>query len=114
MKRSTDRILTTHVGSLIRPQALQDFMRKKQGGQPYDHAAYAACLEDSVAEVVQKQASVGLDIISDGEYGKSISWSQDVLERLGGLGRRPVKEGADPGARGPDRARVPRSQQEPR
>src|SRR5579885_3445803 len=105
MKRSTDRILTTHVGSLIRPQALQDFMRKKQAGQPYDQAAYLKCLKDSVAEVVQKQASVGLDIISDGEYGKSISWSQYVIERLSGFERRPIKEGADPWARGADRTR---------
>ena len=105
MKRSTDRILTTHVGSLIRPQALQDFMRKKQSGQAYDQAAYLKCLKDSVTEVVQKQASVGLDIISDGEYGKSISWSQYVLERLSGFERRPIKEGADPWARGADRTR---------
>ncbi|MBV8537896.1 MAG: hypothetical protein JO128_20030, partial [Alphaproteobacteria bacterium] len=105
MKRSTDRILTTHVGSLIRPQPLQEFMRAKQGGKPYDQAAYAKCLSDSVAEVVQQQASVGLDVVSDGEYGKSISWSQYVLERLSGFERRPIKEGADPFARGADRTR---------
>jgi len=103
MKRSIDRILTTHVGSLIRPQALQDFMRAKQGGKPYDQAAYAKCLSDSVAEVVQQQASIGLDVVSDGEYGKSISWSQYVLERLSGFERRPIKAGADPWARGADR-----------
>src|SRR5215472_6869651 len=105
MKRSTDRILTTHVGSLIRPQPLQDFMRAKQGGKPYDQAAYAKCLTDSVTEVVQQQASVGLDVISDGEFGKSISWSQYVLERLSGFERRPIKAGADPFARGADRTR---------
>jgi 5-methyltetrahydropteroyltriglutamate--homocysteine methyltransferase len=105
MKRSTDRILTTHVGSLIRPQPLQEFMRAKQGGKPYDQAAYAKCLTDSVAEVVQQQASVGLDVVSDGEYGKSISWSQYVLERLSGFERRPIKAGADPFARGADRTR---------
>jgi 5-methyltetrahydropteroyltriglutamate--homocysteine methyltransferase len=105
MKHSTDRILTTHVGSLIRPPALQDFMRARQGGKPYDEAAYLKCLKDSVAEVVQQQASVGLDVVSDGEYGKSISWSQYVLERLSGFERRPIKEGADPWARGADRTR---------
>lgn len=105
MKRSTDRILTSHVGSLIRPQALQDFMRAKQGGKAYDEAAYAKCLKDSVAEVVQQQASIGLDIISDGEFGKSISWSQYVLERLSGFERRPIKPDADPWARGADRTR---------
>ena len=49
MKRSTDRILTTHVGSLIRPQALQDIMRAKQGGESYDQSAYEACLSESSA-----------------------------------------------------------------
>ena len=82
MKRSSDRILTTHVGSLIRPPALQDFLRAKQAGKPYDKAAYEACLKQSVAEVVHKQAEVGIDVVSDGEFGKSISWSQYVLERL--------------------------------
>src|SRR5580658_10138881 len=78
MKRSTNRILTTHVGSLIRPAALQEFLRAKQAGKPFDPTAYAKCLQDSVAEVVHKQADVGVDIVSDGEFGKSISWSQYV------------------------------------
>jgi 5-methyltetrahydropteroyltriglutamate--homocysteine methyltransferase len=103
MKRSTDRILTTHVGSLIRPPALQDFLRSKQASKPYDTAAYSQCLKDSVAEVVRKQAEVGIDIISDGEFGKSISWSQYVLERLSGFERRPIKAGANPFTRGVDR-----------
>ena len=62
MKRSTDRILTTHVGSLIRPQALQDFLRAKQAGKAYDEAAYAKCLTESVADVVHKQAETGIDV----------------------------------------------------
>ena len=57
MKRSSNRILTTHVGSLIRPPALQDFLRAKQAGKPYDEKAYQACLTDSVAEVVRHQAA---------------------------------------------------------
>ena len=93
MKRSSNRILTTHVGSLIRPSALQDFLRAKQAGKPYDRAAYEACLTQSVAEVVHKQAEVGIDVVSDGEFGKSISWSQYVLERLSGFERRPIKPG---------------------
>jgi 5-methyltetrahydropteroyltriglutamate--homocysteine methyltransferase len=105
MKRSSDRILTTHVGSLIRPTALQEFLRAKQAGKPYDEAAYAKCLEESVAEVVRKQADVGIDVVSDGEFGKSISWSQYVLERLSGFERRPIKSGANPFARGLDRER---------
>jgi 5-methyltetrahydropteroyltriglutamate--homocysteine methyltransferase len=105
MKRSTNRILTTHVGSLIRPAALQEFLRAKQASKPYDQTAYAKCLQDSVAEVVHKQAEVGVDIVSDGEFGKSISWSQYVLERLSGFERRPIKPGANPFTRGVDRER---------
>ena len=55
MNFSKDRILTTHVGSLIRPPALQDFLRSKQAGKPYDRGAYDACLKQSVAEVVRQQ-----------------------------------------------------------
>ena len=106
MKHSTTRILTTHVGSLIRPPALQEFLRAKQAGKPYDESAYQACLTSSVAEVVRQQAEVGIDVPSDGEYGKSISWSQYVLERLSGFERRPIKnEAANPFRRGADRAR---------
>src|ERR1700688_3369499 len=103
MKRSSDRILTTHVGSLIRPPALQEFLRAKQAGKPYDQAAYGNCLQDAVAAVVRQQAEVGIDVISDGEFGKSISWSQYVLERLSGFERRPIKSGANPFTRGVDR-----------
>jgi len=103
MKRSSDRIITTHVGSLIRPAALQDFLRTKQAGKPYDKSAYEARLKAAVAEVVQKQAEVGVDVVSDGEFGKSISWSQYVLERLSGFERRPIKPGANPFTRGLDR-----------
>src|SRR4029077_12877523 len=109
MKRSTDRILTTHVGSLIRPAPLQEFLRAKQAGKSYDksydQAAYEACLKSSVADVVRKQAEVGVDVVSDGEFGKSISWSQYVLERLSGFERRPMKPGGHPFARGADRTR---------
>jgi 5-methyltetrahydropteroyltriglutamate--homocysteine methyltransferase len=67
MKRSTDRILTTHVGSLIRPQALQDILRAKQAGQPYDQAAYETCLKQSIDDVVSRQADIGVDIVSEGD-----------------------------------------------
>jgi 5-methyltetrahydropteroyltriglutamate--homocysteine methyltransferase len=106
MKRSDDRILTTHVGSLIRPKDLQDFLRLKQAGKPYDEAAYRACLRQSVAGVVKRQAEAGVDVVSDGEFGKSISWSQYVLERLSGFERRPIRtETANPFKRGADRER---------
>ena len=95
MKRSTNRILTTHVGSLIRPQPLQEFLRARQGGKPHDQKAYDACLTSSVADVVRQQAQTGIDVVSDGEFGKAISWSQYALERLSGFERRPIKHGAD-------------------
>ena len=104
MKRSSSRILTTHVGSLVRPPALQEFLRAKQAGKPYDQAAYQKCLADLVAEVVHKQAETGIDVISDGEFGKSISWSQYVLERLSGFERRPIAAASkNPFTRGVDR-----------
>ena len=105
MKRSVDRILTTHVGSLIRPQPLQEFLRAKQASKPFDLQAYDNCLSRSVADVVRRQAEAGVDVISDGEFGKSISWSQYVLERLSGFERRPVKPGGNPFQRGADRER---------
>jgi 5-methyltetrahydropteroyltriglutamate--homocysteine methyltransferase len=105
MKRSTERILTTHVGSLIRPEPLKDFLRLKQAGKPFDQAAYEKCVREGVAEVVRRQSQAGVDVVSDGEFGKSISWSQYVLERLSGFERRPVKPGANPFQRGADRER---------
>ncbi len=108
MKHSTRRILTSHVGSLIRPQALQAQLRAKAAGTGYDAQAHAECLRESVAEVVREQAKVGIDVVSDGEYGKSISWSQYALERLSGFERRRLPpDAADPFARGADRARFP-------
>ncbi len=108
MKRSDNRILTTHVGSLIRPPALQEFLRAKQAGKPYDKQDYERCLTESVATIVRQQAQAGVDVVSDGEFGKSISWSQYALERLSGFERRPIKnEAANPFKRGADRTRFP-------
>ena len=103
MKRSTDRILSTHVGSLVRPPELQEFLRARQSGKPFDERAYDACLAAAVAEIVRRQAEAGIDVVSDGEFGKSISWSQYVLERLSGFERRPFKPGANTFQRGADR-----------
>jgi 5-methyltetrahydropteroyltriglutamate--homocysteine methyltransferase len=105
MKRSTDRILTTHVGSLIRPQALQDILRAKQAGQPYDQAAYEKCLKQSIDDVVSRQADIGVDVVSDGEFGKAISWNQYVVERLSGFELRAIPAGHRPGVPGADRTR---------
>jgi 5-methyltetrahydropteroyltriglutamate--homocysteine methyltransferase len=104
MQRSTDRILTTHVGSLIRPDSIRKFLRDKQKGEGYDPAAHAQCLKETVAEVVRRQAAAGIDVVSDGEFGKGISWSQYVVERLSGFERRPFKIG-NPFTRGADRER---------
>ncbi|HUQ75277.1 MAG TPA: cobalamin-independent methionine synthase II family protein [Burkholderiales bacterium] len=99
------RILTTHVGSLIRPPALLEFIRARQKREAYDQAAYRRTLAESVKEVVRHQAELGLDVPSDGEFGKSISWSQYALERLSGFERRVAPRGGNPFARGADRAR---------
>jgi 5-methyltetrahydropteroyltriglutamate--homocysteine methyltransferase len=105
MKRSTNRILTTHVGSLIRPKELQEFLRLKQSGKSYDQTAYDACLTKSVADIVKQQAAAGIDVVSDGEFGKAISWSQYVLDRLSGFERRPIRAETNPFKRGADRTK---------
>ncbi len=105
MKRSTNRILTTHVGSLIRPAKLLDFVRARQQRQGFDEKAYEKFLTDCVAEVVRRQTLAGIDVVDDGEFGKSTSWSLYALTRLSGFERRPIKPGANPFARGADRER---------
>jgi 5-methyltetrahydropteroyltriglutamate--homocysteine methyltransferase len=84
MKRSTDRILVTHVGSLVRPVRLRELMAAKGRGEPIDEAAFETVLKDSVAEVTRLQAEVGVDIPSDGEFGK-LGWTSYVATRLTGL-----------------------------
>src|SRR6202034_2264037 len=71
MKRSTDRILVTHVGSLVRPTSIRDILWAREHGQRYDEAEYQKTLREEVAGVVRKQADVGIDVVSDGGYGKS-------------------------------------------
>ena len=95
MRRSEDRILTTHVGSLIRPPDLQDFLAARRDGRPIDEAAFEACLERAVHDIVRQQAEAGLDVINDGELGKTISWSRYVLERMSGFEHR-LRDPADP------------------
>src|SRR5262249_40379310 len=102
-----DRILTTHAGSLIRPPALVEFVRaRQQKPQTVDENEYLECLKDSVAEVVKHQVEVGMDIINDGEFGKSTSWSLYGLKRLSGFELRPIKSRDDnPFEKGADRQR---------
>jgi 5-methyltetrahydropteroyltriglutamate--homocysteine methyltransferase len=89
MKRSTERILVTHVGSLARPPDLMEMLVARNEGKPYDSAALARRTRDAVAEVVAKQIECGIDIVNDGELGKS-NFSRYTRERLGGFVERPA------------------------
>jgi 5-methyltetrahydropteroyltriglutamate--homocysteine methyltransferase len=88
MQRSTDRILTTHVGSLVRPKALVAAAAAARA-DPAALPPYEATLRDAVADVVRRQVEAGIDIVNDGEYSKS-SWANYMLERLEGF---EVREG---------------------
>ena len=90
MERSEKRILTTHVGSLVRPpelKALSRFGKDPAAKSPPSHQQQEI-LRQATVEVVKKQATVGLDIISDGEFAKS-SWSNYILDRITGFEIRP-------------------------
>jgi 5-methyltetrahydropteroyltriglutamate--homocysteine methyltransferase len=89
MKRSTERILTTFVGSLARPADLIEALQAKESGQFYDHRAFAARVRSAVAETVQRQAEAGMDIVSDGEQGKA-GFVTYIGERLAGFEPRPA------------------------
>src|SRR5688572_1117257 len=85
MRRSTERFLTTHTGSLPRPADLIRMMYAKEEGVPVDRAALAARVRMAVAEVVNKQAEAGIDIVNDGEMSKP-SYATYVKDRLAGFG----------------------------
>jgi 5-methyltetrahydropteroyltriglutamate--homocysteine methyltransferase len=90
MKRSSERILTTHTGSLPRPDDLADMLFAKESGELGDRAAFDARVRSAVAEVVRKQAELGVDIVNDGEMGK-IGYSTYVKDRLSGFGDEAAK-----------------------
>jgi 5-methyltetrahydropteroyltriglutamate--homocysteine methyltransferase len=92
MKRSTDRILTTHVGSLPRPEDLFEMMLDRIDGKPIDEKAYAERVRKAVVDTVRQQVDAGLDVVSDGEMGKP-SFITYAAQRLDGLEKR---EGARP------------------
>jgi 5-methyltetrahydropteroyltriglutamate--homocysteine methyltransferase len=102
MKRSDKRILTTHVGSIIRPQELVDRGNAAKNGAA-EERAYEDYLRQATADVVKKQAEIGVDIVNDGEYGKS-SWANYALSRMTGFVARPGKM-APPTWLGRDRIR---------
>jgi len=102
MKRSTDRILTTHVGSLARPDDLAAILRAKDRGQPYDSAAYTRLVKDAVADVVRRQTEAGVDVVTDGEQGKA-SFFGYIVERFDGFTRKPAPTGQEGNPRGGSR-----------
>jgi 5-methyltetrahydropteroyltriglutamate--homocysteine methyltransferase len=85
MKLSTDRILTTHVGSLPRTAAVEDVLLRKERGEDYELAELWRTTHDAVAEVVGRQAAIGIDVVSDGETSK-VAYSTYIQERLSGFG----------------------------
>ncbi|MGH7918966.1 MAG: methionine synthase, partial [Candidatus Dormibacteraceae bacterium] len=93
LQETAGRILTTHVGSLVRPPELVEILQQKEHDQPYDEDRYQRVLRQAVAQVVARQAAAGVDVVSDGEFGKSVSWSRYVRERLAGFELRPDAPG---------------------
>jgi 5-methyltetrahydropteroyltriglutamate--homocysteine methyltransferase len=102
MKRSTERILTTHVGSLSRPDALVPILRSKDRGQPYDREAYARLVREAVADVARRQTEAGVDIVTDGEQGKA-SFFGYIVERFNGFERKPAPSGQEGSTRAESR-----------
>ena len=106
MKRSTDRILTTHAGSLPRPLALQSVIKSYLDGQPYDEAEMAGQVQSAVSEVVRQQTDAGVDIVSDGEQSKTgfLLYGND---RLAGFELVMINPGERPRARRRDEEAFP-------
>jgi 5-methyltetrahydropteroyltriglutamate--homocysteine methyltransferase len=88
LQQSTDRIRTTHIGSLPRPHGLLDIMKAKLSGQPYDEKTDHAKLAKAVADCVRKQVECGLDFVTDGEFSKPGFFTY-IQERLEGFEARP-------------------------
>jgi 5-methyltetrahydropteroyltriglutamate--homocysteine methyltransferase len=85
MKRSTDRILTTHTGSLPRPADLVELLRRRDVGEPVDERAFDAAVRTSVGEVVRKQVAAGIAVVNDGEQGKP-GYATYIKARVTGFG----------------------------
>ncbi len=88
IQQNTDRIQTTHIGSLPRPHDLLDVMKAKLNKQPYDEGKYQALLKTAVADCVRRQAECGIDIVTDGEFSKPGFFTY-IQERLEGFEARP-------------------------
>ncbi|HWN92536.1 MAG TPA: epoxyalkane--coenzyme M transferase, partial [Verrucomicrobiae bacterium] len=92
MRNSSARIITSHAGSLPRPDDLIELNRTRQEGQLDDERGYQARLRAAVEEVVRRQRDIGIDVPGDGEYGKAMgqrvnygAWWSYSFQRLGGL-----------------------------
>jgi 5-methyltetrahydropteroyltriglutamate--homocysteine methyltransferase len=91
-ENAMERIPVTHAGSLIRPAELLSFLSAIDQGKAFDSADYRAALSRAVADVVAKQVETGIDVVDDGEMGKS-TWITYLYERTTGLESRPVEGG---------------------
>jgi 5-methyltetrahydropteroyltriglutamate--homocysteine methyltransferase len=91
IQQNTDRIQTTHIGSLPRPHAVLDLMKAKLNGQPYDQGVYAATIAKAVLDSVRKQVECGIDIVTDGEVSKPGFFTY-IQERLEGFEARPKQK----------------------
>ncbi len=93
MLRSTNRILTTHVGSLPRPDSLIALIDEKERGQLKDRVQFDAAVRDAVFDTVRQQVECGIDVVSDGEEGRPgyATYIKDRLSGFGGEHRRPVR-----------------------
>jgi 5-methyltetrahydropteroyltriglutamate--homocysteine methyltransferase len=89
MLRTEGRFLVSHVGSLVRPPALIEFLEKVRDNKRIDASAFEICLKKSVEEAVRRQVEVGIDVVSDREYGKSVTWAFYIHKRLSGIEWRP-------------------------
>ena len=85
MKLSTDRILTTHVGSLPRSAAVTDVLLRKERGEPYDRGEFDRVVAAAVSDIVGRQVATGIDVVSDGETAK-IGYATYIKDRLAGFG----------------------------
>jgi 5-methyltetrahydropteroyltriglutamate--homocysteine methyltransferase len=85
MKTSRERILTTHSGSLPRPQPLREMLASRAAGEAVDQAAFNAVVRESVDAVVRRQIQAGLDVVNDGESSKA-TYRGYVTHRLSGFG----------------------------
>src|SRR5437870_13534286 len=92
MKRSTERILSTHVGSLARPESLLPILRSMERGQPYERETYTKLVRDAVTDVVRKQVEAGVDLVTDGGHGKG-SLSGYIVGRFDGITRKTARAG---------------------